>query len=356
MTTVPIHVLGNVDLDLSLGPLRTLPNWGTEVVAAGPSTYRPGGAAGNTALALGGLARRGQGLTLEELERVAAASLSGARPGAASASDSGGASGICVYCAIGEDEQGRKLQALFQATGLGGRLEALPGDLTSLGLALVREDGERAFVTDLGALRRMDLGWARQALRSVRGPGLFLLNGVSLLPALPPADAAALLHDMHQRGLQTCLDTGWDVDDWPRPVVQGWRQALANVDFFFPNDLEAKALTGESDPIRAARALQGLSGGTVVVKLGPEGAVLADGRGVRTVATEPLPVADTTGAGDVFNAGFLYALSLGWPPEDAVRLGHRVAAQVLANRRTYFPSLDELGLVPSGPGSNASWE
>ncbi|MGE5589570.1 MAG: carbohydrate kinase family protein [Bacillota bacterium] len=347
MTAVPIHILGNVDLDLSLGPLKGLPNWGTEVVALGPSTYRPGGAAGNTALALAGLMRRNRGLTLADLEGA------GADPQAVPRSEAASGINAYVYCALGDDEQGRRLQAQFQVAGLGGRLEGLAGEATSLGLALVREDGERAFVTDLGALRRMDLDWAAAALGNVRGPGYFLLNGVSLLPALPPEQAALLLRSMRERGLQTCLDTGWDVDNWPSSVVQGWRLALASVDFFFPNDLEAGALTGETDPVRAARILQDISGGTVVVKLGAEGAVLADVHGIRTVPTEPLPVADTTGAGDVFNAGFLYGLSLGWTPDEAVRLGHRVAAQVLANRRTYFPSLDELDLALAGPGPAA---
>ena len=74
-----------------------------------------------------------------------------------------------------------------------------------------------------------------------------------------------------------------------------------------PNASEAHALTGDSDPERAARALAGRFG-EVVVTLGQAGALWTDGDEVLRAAAEPVDaVVDSTGAGDAFAAGFLSA-------------------------------------------------
>lgn len=339
--SLPIYILGNVDVDVSMGPLESLPAWGTEVVAQAPTTYRPGGAAGNMALALAGLVRPSGSLLLTELEKAVSSSVS-LPAGPMLSRPQHDPPAVCLFCAVGDDAQGRSLHAQFSRAGLGGWLEPIPGELTSLGLALVRADGERAFVTDLGALRHMDLVWARKALAGVEGPGFFVVNGASLLPGLPPADVGALFQEMRGRGLKTCLDTGWDVNGWPPATVQQWRDVMALTDFFFPNEMEAAVLSGETDPARAADALRAFGAGTVAVKVGPKGVVLADMSGVRLIPTEPKPIPDTTGAGDIFDAGFLYALGFGWPADDAARLGQRLAAVILLSRRTRFPSLSQM--------------
>ena len=113
---------------------------------------------------------------------------------------------------------------------------------------------------------------------------------------------------------------------------------------FLPNEAEACALA-DLDPdaaLYAARALQATSGGWVVVKLGPRGC-LAVGPG-RTELDVPAPVvsvADTTGAGDAFNAGLVHALSDGadWP--DALHAATRFASMIVArpSRDRYRPGL-----------------
>lgn len=332
------HVLGNVGLDLSMGPVPRLPTWGTEILA-GASVYRPGGAAANVALTLAGLGRRGRGLTLHELEGDRERDHGACSGNPAPAPDPP----VRLFAAVGADRTGRELRRVLWRAGVDvGGMELLPGETTSLGLALVRADGERAFVTDLGALRRMDEAWALASTRSVRGPGWFLVTGASLLPGLPPQAVGRLLAAMRARGLRTALDMGWDVDDWPSRRVDAWRATLAAVDLFLPNDAEAAALTGGAGPAEAAALLQRLSGGTVVVKTGPGGAWLATPHGTVHVPTRALPVTDTTGAGDCFAAGMIYALAAGCDPVAAVRVGHAVAGAVLQARRARFPSADEV--------------
>jgi sugar/nucleoside kinase (ribokinase family) len=86
------------------------------------------------------------------------------------------------------------------------------------------------------------------------------------------------------------------------------------------------ALTGEPDPERALRKLRRTHDGILCVTLGPRGAMLLVGD---TLYAEPAPVieaVDTTGAGDVFRGGFVYAWLRGDTPDDILRFANAAAA------------------------------
>ena len=110
-----------------------------------------------------------------------------------------------------------------------------------------------------------------------------------------------------------------------------------------PNEVEAGCLTGIEDPVAAARVLGRISGGWVIVKLGKEGCV-AVGAGQEHVISAPsVRVADTTGAGDAFNAGLLYALAGGTEVTVALRLATRLATTVVSRAsENRYPALGEL--------------
>jgi ribokinase len=75
-----------------------------------------------------------------------------------------------------------------------------------------------------------------------------------------------------------------------------------------PNALELEQLTGEKDPRKGAEVILEMGVKIVVVKLGAKGCYITDGEEKVTVESFPVKVVDTTGAGDAFNAGFLYGL------------------------------------------------
>ena len=137
------------------------------------------------------------------------------------------------------------------------------------------------------------------------------------------------------------------------------RDLLSGVDVFLPNEAEARAIAGEGDVRRGRRALQEASGGWVVVKLGARGclAVGPDGAELSASAPAVAVAADTTGAGDAFNAGLVTALSADARLAAAHRgrdpLCHRdreppvtraVAAATAGRRRTTDLSLRNPGL------------
>ena len=97
-----------------------------------------------------------------------------------------------------------------------------------------------------------------------------------------------------------------------------------------PNASEAHALTGDSDPERAARTLAERFG-EVVVTLGPAGALWTDGEAVLRAAAEPVDeVMDSTGAGDAFAAGLLTARVAGASVAEALAAGSKLAARAVS--------------------------
>jgi sugar/nucleoside kinase (ribokinase family) len=108
-------------------------------------------------------------------------------------------------------------------------------------------------------------------------------------------------------------DVGWDPSErWDGRLLD----ELALVDVFMPNAAEAMAYTRTSAPTEAAAALADHVA-LAVVKCGEQGAVAAGqglARPIRTAALRAEAV-DTTGAGDVFDAAFIYASLAGWPIE-----------------------------------------
>ncbi|MGP4672477.1 carbohydrate kinase family protein [Agrobacterium salinitolerans] len=141
----------------------------------------------------------------------------------------------------------------------------------------------------------------------------------------------ATLHEMPDlvsrakaSGLTVSLDPSWDAS---LIYDKGLLQACAGVDVFLPNLEEAEAITGHSDPEIAIRALSEAFP-VVALKGGAQGAWVSSQRGLRHVAAQKVPVIDTTGAGDAFNAGFLDAWLEGQDEQRCLKAG--VAAGSLA--------------------------
>ncbi len=98
-------------------------------------------------------------------------------------------------------------------------------------------------------------------------------------------------------------------------------EALRAVDIFAPNAQEAIDLTGAATVEAALAQLAELTP-LVVIKLGREGAIARQGKQIVFAPGLPVNVIDTTGAGDCFNAGFLYGYLRGYDLEDCLRCGN----------------------------------
>ncbi len=99
--------------------------------------------------------------------------------------------------------------------------------------------------------------------------------------------------------------------------------ALRHVDIFAPNEVEAMQLTG-ADTVEEALERLAAVVPLVVVKCGAKGALARRADAVYRAPAIDVNVQDTTGAGDCFNAGFVFGYLRGEPLENCLRLGNIV--------------------------------
>ncbi len=103
---------------------------------------------------------------------------------------------------------------------------------------------------------------------------------------------------------------------------------VAGVDLLLPNLPEGRFLTDREEPDVVAHEL-GRRFPAVVVKQGPDGALLVAGSDAHRVAALPAAVVDTTGAGDAFAAGFLTSWAADRDPDPALAAGAAAAARLV---------------------------
>lgn len=172
--------------------------------------------------------------------------------------------------------------------------------------------GDRAILTHLGLiaeLRASDI--ADDLLR--RSKHLHVAS-YFLQTKLQP-DLPALFKRARDLGLTTSLDTNYD----PSEKWSGFDELLAVTNVFLPNEAEAKSLTGAENVDEAASRLK-VKVEAFAIKLGKDGALgISKSQRVR-MNSIPVNVVDTVGAGDSFDAGFIYGYLNGWELEKSLRL------------------------------------
>ncbi|MBI1879403.1 MAG: sugar kinase [Chloroflexi bacterium] len=215
---------------------------------------------------------------------------------------------------IGDDEFGRFVKDQLEERGVDTSGVVVDRQVKT-GLSVILSRGnDRAILTHLGSIAALRYEEVNPALlaqaRHLHLGSYFLLD--ALLPNIP-----RLFDEAHAQGLTVSLDTNYDPSEqWNG----GLREILARADIFLPNAAELRAIAGLDD-LDSALAVIAHQTPLVAVKLGPEGALAR--RGTETAQAESLAVAvvDTTGAGDSFDAGFVYGYLAGWELPRSLRLG-----------------------------------
>jgi sugar/nucleoside kinase (ribokinase family) len=167
------------------------------------------------------------------------------------------------------------------------------------------------------------------------------MSSFYIQPALRPG-IPQLFRLAKQAGLSTSLDP----DNDPKGEWNGgMRDALANVDLFLPNEQELMGIAGKNGLNAAVEEMRQLAG-TTIVKRGAAGVLVVTGS--RTIAAPGFTIKplDTTGAGDSFNAGFVFRFLQGAALEDCVAWGNACGAlstQALGGTAG-FPDCAELQL------------
>jgi sugar/nucleoside kinase (ribokinase family) len=187
-----------------------------------------------------------------------------------------------------------------------------PALKTGLTVHLVRGT-DRAMLTNMGAIPELRPEEVDPALlknaRHVHLGSYFLQEGIQ-------EGLAELFARARAQGTTTSLDPGWDpAEDWDA----GLEEALRETDVFMPNEEELLAITREAAVERALETLVGVP--TVVVKRGASGALSRSRKETARCVPPTVEIVDTTGAGDSFDAGFLFGMLRGYDLERALGLG-----------------------------------
>lgn len=213
-------------------------------------------------------------------------------------------------------------------------------NLTTGFSVIINRINDRAILTHLGAINALHSEQIADELlaqtRHLHVASYFLQT--NLQPGM-----ADLFQRAQALGTTTSLDTNWD----PEEKWLGLDKLLKQTTIFLPNENEALSLTGALTVEEAAERLAAQAS-IVAIKLGENGGLAFDGESFSRTPIISVDVMDTVGAGDTFDAGFIYGFLQGWPLERCLKLG--VVCGSLSTRMaggiTSQPVLDEaLGLL-----------
>lgn len=215
--------------------------------------------------------------------------------------------GIC-----GDDVFGRFMLAEMSKRGVDVSHVIIRADGQTGLSVILNQQSDRAILTHSGLIAELQASDVADSLlaqaRHLHVASYFLQT--KLQPNLP-----ALFKRAHALGLSTSLDTNYD----PSEKWMGFDELLAVTNVFLPNEAEAESLTGAENVEEAATRL-GSKVEALAIKLGKDGALGMSKSQRVQVESIPVNVMDTVGAGDSFDAGFIYGYLNGWELEKSLRL------------------------------------
>jgi sugar/nucleoside kinase (ribokinase family) len=205
---------------------------------------------------------------------------------------------------------------------------SVSGPPTARCLILVTPEGERTLSTYLGAC--VELGPEDIDEQLIARSKVVFLEGYLWDP--PRAKEAMLkaANAAHRAGgrVALSLSDGFCVD---RHRAEFERLIDDHVDILFANESEIASLTQTGSFEAAAQAVRGRCELAVLTRSAKGAVVLTGDERYEVPAQRVERVVDTTGAGDLFAAGFLYGVTHGYSPADAARIGGIAAAEVISH-------------------------
>ena len=306
-----VVIIGNVTLDVVCYPVEDVPRY--DSLAFERSIVSPGGCGSNVAI---GLAALGVDVSL------------------------------VANC--GSDDTAKILLATWERWGIDMQfVRQIPGLPTAVSVALVDQKMQPRFVHAAGSNSSLTADFVDIQAYVKAGAKVLGVAGFFILLGFLDGRLKEKLLEARKAGIVTVLD----VVHSPRMLKPDilW-PLLPSLDVFLCNTQEAALLTGENQPILAAKRFYNLGAENVIVKLGKEGCLLVNRAGTHYfngIAVDE--VMDTTGAGDAFAAGIMSGLVHGLSIEEACKLGNQAGARIV----TQLGAVQAWGapLKSKGPGT-----
>jgi len=232
---------------------------------------------------------------------------------------------------LGRDLFGDSIAENFKKLGIDSEYVERSDTPNGVAHIWVDSNGENRIIIIPGANHEIESKKAIEAIESIAGLAVVVAQCEIKQEVTLAAFSAA-----KKRGCATILN--------PAPYQPLSKALLAVTDWIIPNETEFKELHGQAptsdDVLKSFRP-----GKNSIVTLGSEGAVLITSDGDLTRMSAPkVNAVDTTGAGDAFVGVFAFGLASGKNPEDAMKLGVKVASMSVTRKgaQSSYPSQAEI--------------
>lgn len=244
---------------------------------------------------------------------------------------------VAMIGCVGNDDYGVRLRDALLAEHIDCEAVSVVEDSSGVALIVVDDNSQNAIVIVAGANGAMT-----PAVVDRFDAVLQVADVVICQLEIPDATVGHALKRARELGKTVILNPA----PASRPLPADW---FAAIDYLIPNESEAAALSGLAvDSLQsaetAATQLIAMGAGKVIVTLGAQGSLFANGNGFEHFPAPTVKAVDTTAAGDTFVGGFAAALADGKTEAEAIRYG-QIAAALSVTRAGAQPSIPTMSEV-----------
>jgi 2-dehydro-3-deoxygluconokinase len=256
----------------------------------------------------------------------------------------------CAYLSrVGSDAFGQALRALWADSGIDTQaVESDPAHPTGIYFVSHGEQGHSfSYLRAGSAASRMTADWleASKAAGVLASSRILHVSGISMAISGSACDTVfAAMTRTRASGTLVSFDVNLRLKLWPLERARACiKAALSMADIVIPSLEDVAGLCSLTEPDAIVDWCHGLGAAKVVLKLGPKGALVSDGRHREHIPGHRVNVVDATGAGDCFSGNLLARMARGETLFEAARYANAAAALAVQG----------FGAVPPLPGPEA---
>ncbi len=300
ITKKKVHCLGGALVDLIVKPIKQYPQPKSNTsVFVDSFLYSVGGGAVNSSLALSKLVGN-----------------------------------IALYSKIGDDIHGQMITNCLKNAGVNvENLLISKSAHTSTVIVGVHEDADRSFISYHGALSEYTKD--DFSIDTLLDCDFLLCSDLFNLPEIDGQPLAHILELAQRKKIITLLDATWGILGLRKDILE---QVLPFVDYFLPSANDCRLMYPDKSDEELLDYFHKKGAKKVLLKRGADGVLAYDGRSKHAYPAlkNSHEVHDTTGAGDTFNAGFLYGLIKEFVFDDCIKLGSVFAGYSLMGSGDWY--------------------
>lgn len=238
---------------------------------------------------------------------------------------------VSIAGRLGNDKAGMTVLELIEEKGIDTRYIVWDESCkTSVSYLLLDENGEKHSLSNTRICHRLCAGDVPD--QAIEEADIVFFGSALQMRQMDHGGAACLFKRAHLMGKTTAMDTAIsdDLDSWENAFAR-LKPVLKETDIFLPSYIEASNLTGLKEPEQIAACFKESGVKVCGIKLGSKGCYITDfTQEYHLPCFTDFKAVDTTGAGDSFVGGFLWAYLKKWDLKECAEFASAVAAHNVA--------------------------